>query len=80
MCGRLADLYGRKKIFMIGAAWLSVFTLACGFAQSEITLDVLRGIQGMGVAGTLPASVRYEYHYLIRDIQLARRWDLASRL
>ncbi|KAF9034485.1 putative efflux transporter [Hymenopellis radicata] len=57
VCGRLADLYGRKKIFMIGAAWLSVFTLACGFAQNEITLDVLRGIQGMGVAGTLPASM-----------------------
>ncbi|KAK0463275.1 efflux transporter [Desarmillaria tabescens] len=57
MFGRLADLYGRKRVFIAGSAWLAVFTLVCGFAQNEITLDVLRGIQGIGVAAALPASM-----------------------
>ncbi|KAK0189678.1 efflux transporter [Armillaria mellea] len=56
MFGRLADLYGRKLVFMAGSMWLAIFTLACGFAQNEITLDVLRGMQGIGVAAALPAS------------------------
>lgn len=74
MFGRLADLYGRKKTFMIGSAWLAVFTLVCGFAKSEITLDILRGLQGVGVAASLPASVRYEHHSLILETQSALRW------
>ncbi|KAK0236923.1 efflux transporter [Armillaria nabsnona] len=57
MFGRLADLYGRKLVFMAGSTWLAIFTLACGFAQDEITLDVLRGMQGIGVAAALPASM-----------------------
>ncbi|KAK0476076.1 efflux transporter [Armillaria novae-zelandiae] len=75
MFGRLADLYGRKLVFMAGSTWLAIFTLGCGFAQStslslwctsnisdhllkpdEIALDVLRGMQGIGVAAALPAS------------------------
>lgn len=77
MFGRLADLYGRKRVFMLGSAWLAIFTLACGFAHSKldfrlpsflevfqqyvsigaITLDVLRGLMGIGVAASIPASV-----------------------
>ncbi|KAF9456822.1 major facilitator superfamily domain-containing protein [Collybia nuda] len=57
MFGRLADLYGRKKTFLIGSFTLAAFTLGCGFSQNAITLDVLRGIQGIGVAATIPASI-----------------------
>lgn len=55
--GRLADIYGRKNAFLLGSAFLAIFTLACGFAQDEITLAVLRGIQGIGGAATIPASL-----------------------
>lgn len=55
--GRLADLHGRKKAFLVGVAWLGVFSVGCGFARDAITLDVLRGIQGLGPAATIPASV-----------------------
>ncbi|KAL1950009.1 hypothetical protein VTO73DRAFT_8890 [Trametes versicolor] len=55
--GRLADLYGRKRLFLCGCAWLSIFALGCGFAQNEITLDILRGIQGLGAAAAIPACL-----------------------
>ncbi|OJT07816.1 hypothetical protein TRAPUB_1299 [Trametes pubescens] len=55
--GRLADLYGRKRLFLCGCAWLGVFALGCGFAQNEITLDILRGIQGLGAAAAIPACL-----------------------
>jgi len=36
--GRLADLFGRKKAFLLGILCLGVFGLGCGFAQSEFRL------------------------------------------
>ncbi|KAG5736122.1 hypothetical protein E4T56_gene6270, partial [Termitomyces sp. T112] len=56
VCGRLADLYGRKKIFIVGSVLLSAFTLGCSFARDSLTLDILRGFQGIGAAATIPAS------------------------
>ncbi|KAI0729086.1 efflux transporter [Fomitopsis betulina] len=55
--GRLADLYGRKKAFLAGILVLGVLSLGCGFAQSEIVIDVLRGLQGLGSAAAIPASL-----------------------
>lgn len=55
--GRLADLYGRKKAFIIGTFWLGVFSLGCGFANDINTLYVLRGLQGVGPAAIVPASL-----------------------
>ncbi|KAF8956149.1 major facilitator superfamily domain-containing protein [Flammula alnicola] len=57
VCGRLADVYGRKKTFCAGSLMLAIFTLACGFAPNVMTLDILRGIQGIGAAATIPASL-----------------------
>ncbi|KAH9031335.1 efflux transporter [Lactarius pseudohatsudake] len=57
LCGRLADLYGRKRVWLAGYLILAVFTVGAGFAQSGITLDILRGIQGLGSAALVPASV-----------------------
>jgi EmrB/QacA subfamily drug resistance transporter len=52
LAGRLGDLLGRKRIFMIG---LTVFTLAsllCGVAQSQEMLIAARFVQGVGGAMT----------------------------
>ncbi|KAF5360303.1 hypothetical protein D9758_009104 [Tetrapyrgos nigripes] len=57
ICGRLADLYGRKKAFVLGSLWLLAFTIGCGFAQDALTLDILRGLQGVGPAAMIPASL-----------------------
>lgn len=55
--GRVADLYGRKLVFLVGTAILGIFSLGAGFSQDEITIDVLRGIQGIGGAAVIPASL-----------------------
>ncbi|TFY77725.1 hypothetical protein EWM64_g6287 [Hericium alpestre] len=55
--GRVADLYGRKKTFIAGFLSMLAFSLGCGFAQNEITLDILRGCQGIGAAAIIPASL-----------------------
>lgn len=55
--GRVADLYGRKMTFLFGVFVMGVFSLGCGFVQDEITLDVLRGIQGIGGAAVIPAAL-----------------------
>lgn len=55
--GRLADLYGRRKVFIIGCIIQGAFSLGCGFGHSLITLSVLRAIQGIGAAATIPASL-----------------------
>ncbi|KAF8553993.1 MFS general substrate transporter [Imleria badia] len=55
--GRLADLYGRKKGFLIGMSWQLVFALGIGFSSNGITMDVLRAFQGMGAAAAMPAAL-----------------------
>ncbi|GLB41107.1 putative transporter [Lyophyllum shimeji] len=55
--GRLADLHGRKRTFMVGSSCLAAFTLGCGFANDVVALDILRGFQGIGAAATIPASL-----------------------
>src|SRR2546430_1121574 len=52
LVGRLGDLIGRRRIFLVG---LTVFTLAsmlCGFAQSRGLLIGARFVQGLGGAMT----------------------------
>ncbi|KAK0199427.1 putative efflux transporter [Desarmillaria ectypa] len=57
MFGRICDLYGRKKPFVLGSLWMAVFTLALTFANNDITMDILRGLQGLGRAAMMPAAV-----------------------
>ncbi|KAI0350433.1 efflux transporter [Trametes cingulata] len=55
--GRIADLYGRKYTFIFGCGFMGILGLGCGFANDEITLDVLRGFQGIGAAACIPAGL-----------------------
>ncbi|CCM06311.1 uncharacterized protein FIBRA_08562 [Fibroporia radiculosa] len=55
--GRIADLYGRRNVFLLGVLTLGVFGLGCGFANDEITMDILRGFQGLGAAACIPAAL-----------------------
>ena len=55
--GRLADLVGRRRIFLIGLAVFAGSSLACGLAQSGEVLIAARAIQGIGAAFMLPATL-----------------------
>ena len=46
--GRLGDIYGRKKLFIIGVLLFSLASLTGGIAPSEIVLIIARVVQGLG--------------------------------
>lgn len=55
--GRLADVYGKRPIFILGSLWVCVMTLICPFVPSEIGFNVLRGLQGLGAAANVPTAI-----------------------
>ena len=55
--GRLADRLGRRRLFMAGTALFAGASLICGVSQSEATLLVARGLQGLGGALVAPAAL-----------------------
>src|SRR5881396_3645225 len=44
--GRLADLLGRRRIFMVGVGLFAASSLLCGLAWSESSLIAFRAVQG----------------------------------
>lgn len=48
--GRLGDLYGRKKIFIIGLVCFMLSSLACGLSSSPLVLIISRFVQGISSA------------------------------
>ncbi len=55
--GRLGDLYGRRKVFMIGLVIFAVASLLGGLATNEPLLLAARGLQGLGAALASPAAL-----------------------
>jgi EmrB/QacA subfamily drug resistance transporter len=55
--GRLADLLGRRRMFVAGLALFSVSSLLCGFAWSSASLVGFRALQGLGGALLAPAAL-----------------------
>ena len=48
--GRLGDLYGHRRVFLLGIAGFSIASLACGLANSQNLLITARAVQGLGGA------------------------------
>jgi EmrB/QacA subfamily drug resistance transporter len=55
--GRLADLMGRRRMFMVGLGIFSLASLLGGLAQSEAWLIAARAVQGLGAAIVSPAAL-----------------------
>ena len=55
--GRLADLLGRRRLFMAGLALFTVSSLLDGLAWSEGSLIAFRALQGLGAALLSPAAL-----------------------
>jgi EmrB/QacA subfamily drug resistance transporter len=55
--GRLADLLGRRKLFIAGLAVFAAASLLCGLAWSAGSLIAFRGLQGLGGALLAPAAL-----------------------
>jgi EmrB/QacA subfamily drug resistance transporter len=48
--GRLGDLFGHRRLFLIGTTLFTLASLACGLASSQELLIVARAVQGLGAA------------------------------
>ena len=54
--GRLADIYGRKRVFFVGTGIFLVGTTLCGFARTMVVLVMFRAIQGIGAGAIQPIA------------------------
>jgi EmrB/QacA subfamily drug resistance transporter len=55
--GRLADFFGRRRLFIIGMALFSLSSLLGGLAQNQTWLIAARAMQGLGAAIASPAAL-----------------------
>lgn len=55
--GAAADLYGRRRIFLLGIAVFTTASITCGLSPNITSLVASRAIQGVGAALLIPASL-----------------------
>jgi MFS family permease len=55
--GRLADLFGRRRLFLVGMVLLTVASLLGGFATTPRVLLTARALQGLSTAMSIPAAL-----------------------
>lgn len=55
--GAAADLYGRRRIFLVGIAIFTAASVACGLSPDVTALIISRAVQGIGAALLTPASL-----------------------
>src|SRR3954452_16329641 len=55
--GRMADLLGRRRMFLGGLVVFTLASLLCGLAPSGSALIVFRAVQGLGAAAMTPAAL-----------------------
>jgi EmrB/QacA subfamily drug resistance transporter len=54
--GRLADIYGRRKVFYAGAGLFLIGSTLCGFSRNMVMLILFRALQGFGAGGVQPIA------------------------
>jgi EmrB/QacA subfamily drug resistance transporter len=55
--GRAADLFGRRRVFVVGVIVFTIASFLCGLAWSEGVLIAARALQGFGAAIISPAAL-----------------------
>lgn len=54
--GKMADLFGRRTVYLIGLFLFLAGSVLCGFAATMMELIVFRGIQGLGAGALMPVA------------------------
>jgi len=57
MFSKLADMYGRKPVFLVGISLFVGGSVLCGLSQSIVQLIVFRTLQGLGAGAVQPMAV-----------------------
>jgi EmrB/QacA subfamily drug resistance transporter len=55
--GKLSDIYGRKRLYLISISLFLLGSVLCGMAQSMHQLAVFRGVQGLGAGGLMSLAL-----------------------
>jgi EmrB/QacA subfamily drug resistance transporter len=55
--GRMADLLGRRRLFMLGLGVFSIASLVGGLSSNDVMLVIARAFQGLGAALVSPAAL-----------------------
>jgi len=54
--GRLADIYGRKKLITVAITLFLIGSILSGFSHNMVMLIIYRGLQGLGAGGVMPIA------------------------
>jgi EmrB/QacA subfamily drug resistance transporter len=82
--GKLADVFGRRGIFLFGITLFLLGSLLCGVAQSMTALIVFRALQGLGAGAVMPTIFTviadlYRLHERVRvQAVFSALWGIAS--
>ncbi|MFY9946338.1 MAG: MDR family MFS transporter [Exiguobacterium chiriqhucha] len=84
--GKVADLFGRKRVLLFGIGLFTLASLLCGLATSMEQLIIFRALQGLGAGAVLPISMtiigdlyKYEERGKIQGI-LSAVWGVSGVL
>jgi MFS family permease len=55
--GKLGDLLGHRRVFLLGAAMLTVFTFLCGLAWNAVSFVGFRFLTGLAISATFPTAM-----------------------
>ncbi len=74
--GKLADLFGRKKVLLIGAAIFLIGSALCGVVTSMEQLIVFRALQGLGAGAIMPITMTIigDLYSEVKDRAKAQGW------
>ncbi|MDY0747633.1 MFS transporter [Paucibacter sp. R3-3] len=73
--GRLGDLFGRRRVFLIGIAGFGLTSVMCGLATSPAMLIIARGLQGLSAAAMAPQGLA-SIHALFPEQERSRALGL----
>jgi EmrB/QacA subfamily drug resistance transporter len=72
LSGRLGDLFGRRRLFLIGLGLFTLASLACGLARNEGVLLTGRAAQGLGAATVTAVSLSLILDLFPEPVERAR--------
>jgi EmrB/QacA subfamily drug resistance transporter len=70
--GRLGDLFGPRKLFLLGLTVFTIASVACGLAQSQTMLIAARAVQGLGGAVVSAVALSLMMNLFIDDAERAK--------
>ena len=76
--GRLGDLFGHRKLFLLGITLFTLASAACGMANSQMLLIAARAVQGLGGAVVSAVALSLIMNLFTEPADRANRCNISS--